>query len=243
MALRLADLSVACVVDHRVAGEICGSRITSANASYDASVLGALCDLYRGVHLVHARPDDIARTLEELRLLRPDVIFNLAFSATDVEIPFTASLAQLGIPFTGSRAGVLALANDKVQSRILLREAGVRVPRFVALPPGSRAAIDFEPPYIVKPALSAASAGVHSDSVVKTRGGVRRLASRIWRRFEQPAVCDQFIVGRELRAGVVGDALTGVAEWKFSNGWGFKSEAIRANPRVRRAQKVGRDVA
>jgi D-alanine-D-alanine ligase len=241
MALR-RNLSVACVIDARVAAEICGDRIRTPNASYDASVLAALCRLYGNVHLVRAR-FDTGRTLEELRALAPDVIFNLAFSATDLEAPFAASLALLGIPFTGSSAEAIGLANDKVRSRIALRDVGLCVPRFVALTRGADVPIDFEPPYIVKPVASASSAGIHADSLVKTRAGVRRLASRIWRRFQQPTICEQFIVGRELRVGIVDDAVTGVAEWKFSDGWGFKTEAIRGNARVRRARNVGRDAA
>jgi D-alanine-D-alanine ligase len=244
-SLRQTALSVACVVDHRVGGAISGSRISSAFASYDASVLEALCRLYRPVHLVRAHDNSI-RTLDELRSLRPDVVFNLAFSATPLEAPFAGALGLLGIPFTGSGAAAIALANDKVRSRTLLRAGGVSVPKFVAIDPGSKPRIDFDPPYIVKPACSAASAGVYADSVVKTRSAVGRLAARIWKRFEQAAVCDEFIVGREIRVGAVDDAdgtprVTGFAEWGFADGWGFKTEAIRINPRVRQAQRVTRD--
>ncbi|HEV8433542.1 MAG TPA: hypothetical protein VGR95_09015 [Thermoanaerobaculia bacterium] len=244
-SLRKTSLSVACVVDHRVGGAISGSRISTAFASYDASVLEALCRLYRPVHLVRAHADS-TRTLDELRSIRPDVVFNLAFSATPLEAPFAGALGFLGIPFTGSGSGAIALANDKVRSRALLRAGGVRVPRFVAFDPGSKPRIDFDPPYIVKPAESAASAGVYADSVVRKRSAVGRLAARIWKRFEMPAVCDEFIVGREIRVGAVDGRngmprLTGVAEWAFADGWGFKTEAIRINPRVRTAQRVTRD--
>lgn len=244
-SLRPTALSVACVVDDRVGGAISGARISSAFASYDASVLEALCRLYQPVHLVRAYGDS-TRTLDEIRSIRPDVVFNLAFSATPLEAPFAGALGLLGVPFTGSGPGAIALANDKVRSRTLLRAGGVRVPNFVALDPGSKPRIDFEPPYIVKPSASAASAGVYADSVAKKRSAVGRLAARIWERFEQPAVCDEFIVGREIRVGAVDDAtgtprLTGVAEWGFADGWGFKTEAIRINPRVRTAQRVTRD--
>jgi D-alanine-D-alanine ligase len=244
-SLRQTALSIACVVDPRVGGAISGSRISSAFASYDASVLEALCRLYRSVHLVRAHADS-TRTLEELRSLRPDVVFNLAFSATPLEAPFAGALGLLGIPFTGSGPGAIALANDKVRSRTLLRAGGVPVPKFVALDRGSKPRIDFDPPYIVKPSASAASAGVYADSVVKTRSAVGRLAVRIWKRFDQQAVCDEFIIGREIRAGAVDDStgtprLTGIAEWGFPNGWGFKTEAIRTNPRVRQAQRVTRE--
>jgi D-alanine-D-alanine ligase len=244
-SLRPTSLSVACVVDDRVGGAISGSRISTSFASYDASVLEALCRLYRPVHLVRAYAGS-TRTLDELRSIRPDVVFNLAFSATPLEAPFAGALGLLGLPFTGSGPGAIALSNDKVRSRTLLRAGGVRVPNFVALDPGANPRIDFDPPYIVKPAESAASAGVYADSVVKKRSAVGRLAARIWKRFEMPAVCDEFIVGREIRVGAVDDAsgtprMTGVAEWAFADGWGFKTEAIRINPRVRSAQRVTRD--
>jgi D-alanine-D-alanine ligase len=246
---RLRALSIACLVDHRVARDVAAGRATSTNARYDLSVVEALRRLYREVHLVRAFPD-FPRTLEELRRLRPDVMFNLAFSASCFEVPFVAELHRLGIPFTGSGSAAIELANDKVRSRILLREAGVRVPRFVVLDRGSRAAIDFDPPYIVKPATLAASAGIHADSVVNTRAEARRLASRIWRRFEPTAVCDAFIIGRELRVAVIEDGrgtprVAGISEWRFpegDGGWGFKTEAIRTNLRVRKARQVTRGI-
>ena len=249
MPPRLRALLIACVVDDRVARDVAAGRTTSTNARYDLSVLEALRRSYREVQLVRAR-HDFSRTIGELQRLRPDVIFNLAFSATSLEAPFAAMLARLDSPFTGSGSAAIELANDKVRSRIVLREAGVRVPRFAELPPGSCGPIDFEPPYIVKPAALASSAGIHAGSVVKTRTAARRLASRIWRRFEQSAVCDAFIVGREIRVAVIEDSrgmprVAGISEWRFPDhvgGWGFKTEAIRANPRVRQARLVSRDM-
>lgn len=249
MAPRLRSLSIACVLDGRAAWEIATGRTRGTNASYDLSVVKALRRMYRTVHLVRAVPNS-ARTLEDLSRLHPDVIFNLAFSANRLEAPFAGALDLLGIPFTGSGSTAIALANDKVRSRILLRNAGVRVPRFAELNPESSVDIDFEPPYIVKPSCLAGSAGIHADSVVKTRADVMRLAARIWRRFQMPAVCDEFIVGREIRVGVVEDSrgnrrVAGISEWRFDDdemGWGFKTEAIRSNLRVRRARRVRRGI-
>jgi D-alanine-D-alanine ligase len=100
----------------------------------------------------------------------------------------------------------------------------------------------------VKPTCLAGSAGVYATSMVRTRAEVRRLAKRIQSRFDVPAVCDEFIVGREFRVGLVENArgtasVSGIAEWRFADakpGWGFKTEAIRGNARVRRAQNVKR---
>ena len=243
----LRSLSIACAVDRATAWQINAGRASTPNASFDLSVVEALRRIYKTVHIVRAVPES-SRTLEELSRLRPDAIFNLAFSANQIEPSFAGALDLLGIPFTGSEAAAIALANDKVRSRILLRAMGLPVPRFIELRPGPQAAIDFEPPYLVKPACLAGSAGIYANSMVKTPADVWRHAERIWKRFDVPAVCDEFIVGREFRVGLVESApgtssVSGIAEWRFSDakpGWGFKTEAIRGNARVRRAQNVKR---
>src|SRR6185295_3422626 len=96
-------------------------------------------------------------------------VFNLAFSAHPFESGFAGALELLGIPFTGSGALGIGLANDKVRSRRLLALAGLPVPRFVELGQTSRpAAVDFGPPFIVKPAALGNSRGIDRHSVVNS---------------------------------------------------------------------------
>jgi D-alanine-D-alanine ligase-like ATP-grasp enzyme len=213
-------------------------------------VVEALRLIYRRVSIVSAVGGS-TRTLDELARLRPDVVFNLAFSAQPCEASFAGCLDMMGIPYTGSGPRGIALTNDKVRSRHLLRAASVRVPRFIELAPGRPVEVDLTPPFIVKPASLAGSNGIYADSVAKTREGVAELVERIWNRFGVAAVCDEFIVGRELRVGTVESArgkatIAGVSEWRFGSaapGWGFKTEAIRINQRVRQARRVTRGLA
>ena len=149
---RTIGLSIACLIDLDVAGQIrigLGSNAQSSNdrVSYDLSVIQALRRLYRRVDLVEA-VEGSSRTMDELMRMKPDVVFNLACSTLPIEGSFTGCLEVLGIPYTGSGAVGIALANDKVRCRHLMRGAGIRVPRFVELVPGRPIDVDLTPPLI-----------------------------------------------------------------------------------------------
>ncbi|HEX8130978.1 MAG TPA: hypothetical protein VF527_17890 [Pyrinomonadaceae bacterium] len=248
MSKQKQNLKIACALDWDVLRQVVKSKPTVDRAKYDFDVVQALKRLYTDLHLVPVSHDPW-QVLDVLRQLKPDVVFNLALSAREREPSFVGCLDFLGIPYTGSGASGIALGNDKIRSRELLRVAGVRVPRFVGLPiDASDVVLDLTPPVIVKPAyLGASSDGIYNDSVVNTTEAAMACARRIWTRFGVPAVCDEFIVGRELRIGVIEDApgaqfrLVGIGESLFPGtvpGWGFKSEGLRINPRVRRARGV-----
>jgi D-alanine-D-alanine ligase len=133
----------------------------------------------------------------------------------------------------------LALSNDKIRSRTLLAAAGVRVPRFVALAPGAKPReIDLTPPVIVKPACQASAYGVSRTSVVMTSRLALDRARQIWKRFGEPAVCDEFIRGREFRAGFVEGPrkrvrIAGISQFAFAGGeHGLRTEGSRPGART-----------
>jgi D-alanine-D-alanine ligase len=233
--------SIACVVDDDIIGAVKREERSSRRAIYDISVVRALRRLASPVHLVPA-VERSARTVEELMRLRPGLVFNLAFSATPSEAPFAGALEMLGLPYTGSGPLGIGLANDKIRSRRLLQAAGVRVPRFVELARSARpATIDLAPPFIVKPVSLGNSLGIQADSVVDSYADAWKRADRIWRRFGVPAVCDEFIVGREFQVGMVEAGpgvfrITAIVELHFAAaepGRGFKSEAVGVEDRRR----------
>jgi D-alanine-D-alanine ligase len=244
---RKTDLLVACVIDSDTVRKIKAGKTSETGAKYDLSVLETLRGLYRDVRVVSATEGTV-RTLDELWRLKPDVVFNLAFSILPLEASFAGCLDVLGLPYTGSGPRGITLANDKVRSRQLLRNAGIRVPRFIELRAAHRILGDLAFPVIVKPSCLASSAGIYSDSLAKTPQEIVTRARRIWGRFGVSAICEEFVVGRELRVGLVeakrgSIRIVGTSEWLFgsaSPGWGFKTQAIRNNPRVRRSNQVTR---
>jgi D-alanine-D-alanine ligase len=233
------DLFVICAVDADVIGQIRSGRLRWNRARWDGSVFDSLRRLYTRVELIGVERGGIIAGLSALEGTG-GLVFNLALSATPWEPAFAACVEFAGLRSTGSGMLAIALANDKIRSRMLLAAAGVRVPRFVVLAPGANPRqIDLTPPVIVKPAFQGSSFGVSRDSVVMTRSAVLERARRIWRRFDEPAVGDEFIRGRELRAGFVEGPrklfqIAGIGEWSFPEAEnGFRTEARRKNQRLR----------
>jgi len=223
--------------------------ITRSNPSrVDVGVVHALRRLYRDVSILPVGNLDTA--FEAIARHRPQLVFNLAYSGTAEESGFAARLEACGIPVTGSPAKALALTNDKARTRRELKKYGVRVPRWVELPVGKRRSLSaLHPPLLVKPSRYAGSSyGVYADSVVLSETEAMKRAGRLWERFGEPVVCDEFIVGREFRVGAIEVAATGkfsavnVTESLFpraKNGWGLKTQSIRGRDLARRAQNVG----
>jgi D-alanine-D-alanine ligase len=248
MTRRRNNLKVACALDPEVFRQVVKSKPTMDRAKSDFDVVQALKRLYRVVELVPIGVD-LSWVLETLKRIQPDVIFNLAHSSNDHEAEFTGFLDLAGFAHTGSGVSGIVLSNDKVRALKLLQAAGFRVPRFVALPVDKRnPVLDLRPPLIVKPAnFSGFSTGIYKDSVVSSPEAVLARAQRIWTRFGCSAICEEFVIGREFRIGVIEEGpaeqfhLVGITECLFpksSPGLGFKSYSIRANDRVRLALQV-----
>jgi D-alanine-D-alanine ligase len=243
-------MTIACVVDDDIIAAVRRLEGSSRRAVYDISVMRALRMLGPEVHLVAAR-EPATRTVQDLIKLRPSLVFNLAYSATPAEASFAGILELLQIPFTGSGAVAIGLANDKLRSRHLMKAAASPVPGFVMLPHGrAPRKFDIPPPYIVKPVDLANSMGIGAGSVVQTRAQAIALADRIWRRFAVPSICDTFIVGREFQVGLVETRrsfqVTAIVELHFAGaapGFGFKSEAVGAHGKARRVHDVSVRVA
>jgi len=237
--LRKQKRFVLCAVDADVVGQIRSRRRRWNRARWDGSVVDALRRLYTRVDVIGVE-DGSTAAWPAFAESGADVVFNLALSALPSEAAFVAFLESAGLRSTGSGMLALALSNDKIRSRTLLAAAGVRVPRFVALPPGADLRrIDLTPPVIVKPACQASASGLSRDSVVTTRREALDRARRIWKRFDEPAVCDEFIRGREFRTGFVEGPrnrmrIAGIAEYSFTEGeHGFRMEGERKGQRLR----------
>jgi D-alanine-D-alanine ligase len=148
--------------------------------------------------------------VDALRRLQPDLVINLCESvAADSrgEMVIPCLLDMLGVPYTGSPALSLGLALHKPKAKELLRARGVSTPPFAVVERLEDAmAVDLPYPLIVKPAREDASVGVDFDSVVHDRAGLARAAEEVLRTFQQPALVEQFISGREIYVPLLGNA-------------------------------------
>ncbi|XXF76790.1 ATP-grasp domain-containing protein [Myxococcaceae bacterium GXIMD 01537] len=146
---------------------------------------------------------------DTLRRMQPDLVINLCESlAADSrgEMVVPCLLDLLGVPYTGSSAVSLALALHKPKAKELLRARGVSTPGFATVArPEDVARVRLPYPLIVKPSREDASVGVSVDSVVHDEDGLRRACESILRTFEQPALVEQYISGREIYVPLLGN--------------------------------------
>jgi len=115
-----------------------------------------------------------------------------------------AVLDVIGVPYTGSGPLASALAMDKDLSKRLFRATGVPVPAwFMAPPPVSpedvTTALGW--PVIIKPSKQGSSVGLTLVKKAQDLGNAFTLASR----YDDEVMAEQFIPGKELTVGVLGD--------------------------------------
>jgi D-alanine-D-alanine ligase len=227
---RKKRLFVVCAIDADIFPQVESGHPRWNRAKWDGSVVDSLRRLYTRVELLPVKAGDLSG-LSTLHASGAHLVFNLGLSATPLEPSFAACVEFAGLRCTGSGMVAIGLANDKIRSRMLLAAAGVRVPRFVVLAPGAKPdQIDLTPPVIVKPALQGSSWGISRDSVVMSREAVLDRARRIWERFDEPAVADEFVQGREFRVGLIEGAgkrfqFAGIGAWTFRDAArGFRIE-------------------
>ena len=118
-------------------------------------------------------------------------------------------LDWLGIPYTHSGVRASALAMDKVAAKALFAAAGLPVARGRVVPTDELEAADPMPlPYVVKPVNEGSSVGVE---IIRCGDNRRAEVARAWR-FGHAALVEEYIPGRELTVGVMGDRALAVTE-------------------------------
>jgi D-alanine-D-alanine ligase len=152
---------------------------------------------------------DVRAAMDDLARARADVVFFLVESVDGdarLEAAVAAALEWAGIPFTGSGARALALAQEKPLARAVLSAAGVPVPRGCVLARGDEPLSDLGPaPWIVKPSREDASHGLDAGSVVTDEPALRERARWLIRRYGQPALVESFVSGREFNVSLLGE--------------------------------------
>ena len=152
--------------------------------------------------------------LHEVR--RADLVFNLCegiAAESHFEDLVTSTIELTGVPFTGCRAWTTVVCHNKALLNALLQSLGLPVPQWV-VPKGHKVPRDFPLPAIVKPAAEDASVGIDQGSVVTTRTALTHRVARLTEEFDH-VVVQQYVAGREIAGGVVGDKALPISEIDF----------------------------
>lgn len=145
---------------------------------------------------------------DALRRTHIDIAFNICegLRGASRESHIPAMLEMLGIPYTGSNVLTLALALDKAMAKRVFQQANIPTPRFAAFSPGEEASSrGLRFPLFVKPACEGSSMGVSPASLVRDEAELVRQVNYITRSYKQPALVEEFLVGREFTVGIIGN--------------------------------------
>jgi D-alanine-D-alanine ligase len=154
--------------------------------------------------------DDLGGMIEALGAWKPDLVVNAAESFRNkatLDYVFAGLLEAEGYRYTGSPPLSILVTRNKGMTKEILSYRGVSTPGFVTYrvnetvekPPP----ISF--PLIVKPLQADASEGIAQASVVTDLESLAERVEFIHSRFEQPAIAEEFIDGRELYVGMLGN--------------------------------------
>ncbi len=151
--------------------------------------------------------------LETLSRIRPDFVLNIAEGrgggrGRESQVPCV--LARLGIPFTGSDPVALALTLDKHLTRTVLAAEHLPVPEGCMISPGGELSeaemlLKRHGKVIVKPRWEGSSKGVFADSTTTDAERLPFLVSRIWERYAQAALVEEYLPGDEYTVSLLGN--------------------------------------
>lgn len=142
-----------------------------------------------------------------LRKVKPDICFNIAEGlggdAREAQVP--ALLEMLAIPYTGSRVLANGISLDKTLTKRIWRDRRLPVAPFQEFTLGDeplRPELKF--PLFVKPAREGTGMGVDIKAIVNNEAELRERAEYIINTYQQPALVETFLPGREFTVGILG---------------------------------------
>jgi len=161
---------------------------------------------------------DLKALVAALSEPRPDVVFNALHGRYGEDGCIQGILEWLELPYTHSGVRASALAMDKAAAKAAFAAAGLPVAKGRVVPVAALEAEDPLPlPYVVKPLNEGSSVGVH---ILREGCNARAEIARTWRH-GAAAIVEEYVPGRELTVGVMGDTPLAVTDITALHGGGF----------------------
>ncbi|HXG38106.1 MAG TPA: D-alanine--D-alanine ligase [Bacteroidota bacterium] len=145
---------------------------------------------------------------QKLFAVQPEIVFNIAEGmrgpSREAQIP--AILELLGIPYTGSDPLTLGICLDKSRAKEILSYYKIPTAPFAVV--ASLSELEKARtllPAIVKPLYEGSSKGILNSSLVYTAQDLRREVKRVLTDYEEPALVEKFLSGREFTVALLGN--------------------------------------
>lgn len=155
--------------------------------------------------------DDLDRFLAYLKAMQPDVIFNMVESLGELaihEMHVCGIYELLGFAYTGAGPMTLGTCLNKARTKEILTVNGIPTAKFRLVGNVNELSQDdlkLQFPIIIKPSAEDASVGIDNNSVVWNFAELKARTDFIIKKFQQPALIEEYIEGRELNVGILGN--------------------------------------
>jgi D-alanine-D-alanine ligase len=153
--------------------------------------------------------DDYKLFKDDLRKNKPDVVFNFVEIYKDdatLEMSFAGLYELFNIPYTGAPPATLGTCQNKELTKRILSSYDVPTPNYTLISEtADEYSVELNFPIIVKPATEDASVGIENDSIVNNYEDLKKRIEYVLYEYEQDALLEEFIDGRELNVAVLGD--------------------------------------
>jgi len=177
-------------------------------------VCQALRDHTLDVVAIDIQNDDCNKIRQLIQQANIDIAFLALHGYFGEDGQIQAILEQMNIPYTGSGPAASRLAMDKAASREIFQKQGLPVPSYVVLSSSdnrrfiSRLYQDLLPPFVVKPLAQGSSIGL---SIVGTQSQLGQAIEHAFS-FDQRIIIEEYVPGREITVGILGDSALPIVE-------------------------------
>jgi D-alanine-D-alanine ligase len=194
--------------------------------------------------------DELKPIRDEIETWKPNVVMTLLeeFYGEAIYDQNVASFLELmRIPYTGCNPRGLMLARGKDLAKTLVHSHRIPVPAFTVFPIGRKARrpARLALPLIVKSLNEDGSYGISQASVVDTDDKLAERVGFIHDRIATPAIVEQYIEGREIYVGILGnDRLRVLPVWELTFGnmaegdWPIATEKVKHDTDYQERRKI-----
>ncbi|MCX6710887.1 MAG: ATP-grasp domain-containing protein [Candidatus Woesearchaeota archaeon] len=174
----------------------------------EKSTISAIESAIRKAGFKTARIEADEKAYIKLKKMRPDFVFNIAegLRGRSRESQIPAMLELLEIPYLASDPTTLSIGLNKAMTKDMLIQNRIPTAAFqVFYKADEKLLRKLHFPLMVKPLYEGSSKGIKNDCVVKNDAELRKKLSEIIAAYEQPALVEEFLSGRELTVAVIGN--------------------------------------
>jgi len=150
------------------------------------------------------------KLIENIDNLSVDIVFNISegLGGRNRESQVPVILEMKGIPYVGSDGLTQALTLDKIMAKKIMLQEGIPTPNFTEVTTlrNLNGALDhLKFPLIAKPRHEGSSKGISEEAKVDNVKKLKKRVDYIVTTYNQPALIEEFIIGREFTVGLIGN--------------------------------------